>query len=382
MNVKLIVLLALLFSGQLCAFSNFLENPYSPYPAGCATLPDVNTALYGNNVVTLAVPGRGLVLSDANNPSANQAVEMRIGRVLCSETNRSVVLIEFSAPSNVDQSDLAYLIRYVYVIYQSSEGQREHSMRLVAEPNSWGGSANGGGDLVFGGYPSDGSWGERRKWVFIVDNQSPFSEYFHGPESYMTAEQYNGAFELGIAHNHAPGEGWTVSIPATSEFGLKTPSIPLNGRLSGNWVAEGTRDQGFLISISELAGNNVPDPADLADSQLVFFMSWYTFAADGGMLWLSGNANFLPGDVEATFPIVMVKNGVFMGSKAADRTQVGSATITANSCNDLRFEYALSAIGLGSDVHRLKRIFSLETAGYACRDLEARIAAKNALVED
>jgi hypothetical protein len=55
---------------------------------------------------------------------------------------------------------------------------------------------------------------------------------------------------------------------------------------------------------------------------------------------------------------------------------VGSVTITGNHCNDLGFEYELTAIGLGSGNTHLERPFSLETAGYACRDLEARIAEK------
>jgi Tol biopolymer transport system component len=56
---------------------------------------------------------------------------------------------------------------------------------------------------------------------------------------------------------------------------------------------------------------------------------------------------------------------------------VGSVTITGNNCNDLSLQYNLSDIGLGSGTKHLERLFSLETAGYVCRDLEARIDTRN-----
>ncbi len=77
-----------------------------------------------------------------------------------------------------------------------------------------------------------------------------------------------------------------------------------------------------------------------------------------------------------TIPIVRVTNGEFRGSKAADREVAGSVTITGNNCNDLTLEYTLNDIGLGAGTKRLQRIYSLETAGYTCRDLEARMATK------
>ncbi len=51
MKTNIVALLALFCSFNLQAYSNFIENPYTPYPPGCATLPDLQTALYGDNVV-------------------------------------------------------------------------------------------------------------------------------------------------------------------------------------------------------------------------------------------------------------------------------------------------------------------------------------------
>jgi len=62
-----------------------------------------------------------------------------------------------------------------------------------------------------------------------------------------------------------------------------------------------------------------------------------------------------------------------LGEVTADRDVVGTVTLTGNSCNDLGFEYNLTSLGLGSGNKHLQRLFSLETAGYTCRDLEARI---------
>jgi hypothetical protein len=95
---------------------------------------------------------------------------------------------------------------------------------------------------------------------------------------------------------------------------------------------------------------------------------------DGNLLWLTGA--FEIGDTQITIEIELVTNGEFLGTKVADREVVGSVSITANDCNDLSFNYELNDIGLGSGNERLERLFSLETAGYVCRDLDARIEAE------
>ncbi len=164
-----------------------------------------------------------------------------------------------------------------------------------------------------------------------------------------------------------------VTVPSTAMLFSANASMPLSGRLSGTWVDEGASDQGFVLAISEMVPDAIPEPSELLDSRLLMFLSWYTFDADGNMLWLTGNAEFQMGATAVTVPIVRVTNGEFMGSKAADREVVGSATITAVNCNDLAFEYTLDAIGMGSGIGHLQRIYSLETAGYTCRDLEARM---------
>jgi hypothetical protein len=106
------------------------------------------------------------------------------------------------------------------------------------------------------------------------------------------------------------------------------------------------------------------------------FLSWFTYDSDGEMLWLTGAAQFHMGAPFLTVPIEKVNHGEFMGNKTADREVVGSVTIAGSNCNNLRFDYDLTDIGLGTGTQNLHRLFSLETAGYTCRDLEARIEAK------
>ncbi len=244
-------------------------------------------------------------------------------------------------------------------------------MRLSSEPNTWGSADQSFDTRSFGGNTPGTTDGHDRRWRFVLDKPAPWSYQFN--EWSHTPVDYNGSLALAVGGGIGPN---IVRVPSTASLHKANPRIPLSGRLSGNWVVDGASDQGFVIAISELVPDAVPTPDDLMDSPLLIFLSWYTYDADGEMLWLTGAAQFAMGATEVTIPIEDVSNGEFMGSKKADRSVVGSVTITGNNCNDLSLQYNLTDIGLGSGTKRLERLFSLETAGYVCRDLEARIATK------
>lgn len=212
-----------------------------------------------------------------------------------------------------------------------------------------------------------------RSWIFVLDSTTSFFPDFQASFAFPPT-LYNGSFTLEFNRNTSAA--WDIQVPSTASLFASTPRIALSGRLSGNWVVDGASDQGFVIAVSEMVPDSVPEPNEFLDSPLLMFLSWYTYDANGDKLWLTGSTQFSMGATEVTIPIEDVSNGEFMGSKTADRSVVGSVSITGNNCNDLTFQYDLSDIGLGSGTKHLQRLFSLETAGYVCRDLEARMAAR------
>ena len=368
MKTNIVSVLAFICSLNLQAYSNFIENPYTPYPPGCATLP-LWQGFYGDYTKEFFV-GK-IELLDATRQGYSQTVNVRAFRVGCPEENRSVVMLEFTLPDDKDPASTYYGIPEVSAQYDKGLLRRSDSMRLSAEPNHWGSIEPAGDMQVFGAETRNTAEGYKRRWVFILDNRTP--RLSAPDESYMSPADYNQAFTLNFASTLHPV---IIEVPSTASLFEGSWRIPLSGRLSGNWVVEGASDQGFVIAISELVPDAAPTSNELWDSPLVMFLSWYTYDVNGDLLWLTGAAQFAMGDTEVTIPIEDVSNGEFMGDKTADRKAVGSVTITGNNCNDLTLQYNLSDIGLGSGTKHLERLFSLETAGYVCRDLEARMATK------
>ena len=367
MRPQLLAFVSILCSNNIFSFSTFLENPYSPYPAGCATLPDQQTLLYGENVVKFA--DQRITLTDASNPLLELDANVAAYRIACADSNRSVVWLAFTMPVDVPSGGL-----YVTPEVRAELGDNYYAaMSLAREPNSWDvGNEGWSHGQIFGG-AADYENVYEKTWIFVLDNTSPFAAYFD-PSNIVSAAQYNANFNLEL--NWRDYGGYVIEVPATANVLTANPGIPLSGRLSGNWVINGASDQGFVIAISEVVGDAIPQVNNLLNSPLLIFLSWYTFDSDGDLLWLTGATQFEMGDTEVTIPIEKVTNGEFMGSKTADRSTVGNVTITGNNCNDLSLQYDLTNIGLGSDTQHLQRLFSLETAGYACRDLEARILSK------
>ena len=377
MNTKLLVLIALFYSLNAQSFSNFLENPYTPYPAGCVTLPKLQSLIYGDTA--FKVYDEEISLPSANNPQNGLAVRLAVYRVTCAEPNRSVIWLEFSIPESLDPANTFYR---VLGIYAGKPGGTVYSMRLAEEPGQWGGTEHHGNGQIFGGNSPGTVDGHDRKWLFILENAAPQSvtmgdeegDYVPGLTDFMTAEEYNDAFQLEILLNVL--DGWVVEIPSTASLPNSTPGFPISGRLSGNWVIDGASDQGIALAISELPGSFFPYYLYLEDSLLSIFLTWNTYDLTGNLLWLTGSVNFNMGQSQVFIPIELVYQGQFLGSKAAARQRVGSVTIKANSCNDLTFHYDLDDIFMGTGTRHLHRLFSMETAGYTCRDRAARIEAR------
>jgi hypothetical protein len=93
MKTTFFAFLAFVVSFNAQAYSNFVANPYTPYPPGCATLPDLQTTLYGDNVVKF-FEGK-IPLPNALNLAEYIDADVAAYRVACAEPNRSLILLEF-----------------------------------------------------------------------------------------------------------------------------------------------------------------------------------------------------------------------------------------------------------------------------------------------
>ena len=371
--IKLIfgALLALLVSGQTFGDSNFVSNPYLPYPPACArdltsNAPDesgADTVTFFDEQIRILESQTGKLLP----------VRLEVFRTRCSEPNRSLIWLAFSLEESQANKGAGWELPGVSA--EPIENFR-YVMNLASEPNGWGGGgwvdreqtylAADPHPLRLPLQPITGA----RKWIFLLDNTPPASRgWWTGG---LSPADYNGAFRLHI-------QTWTdliIDVPPTNAlFRGPTSRLPLSGRQSGTWVIEGVSDQGFQLAISEQVGEQRGYDPGVPDLPLVIFFSQYTFGQQSQPLWLVGNTEFEAGASVVTIPVLEVSNGEFRGGKAADRNVIGSVTITSKSCNDLSLEYDYSSIGLGTGTRRLQRLFSLETAGYDCRDYEARVAA-------
>jgi len=339
---------------QVAAWSNFFENPYSPYPAGCGEAVDSHRVKFHDESITL--------LSTRNGP---MPMVLRVYRQFCTEPGRSQIWLQF--PTSNDLANEFYFTPSVRIVTGATEIL---TMSLAREPGSWNeGNGPSAYPAVFGLNNCEGNAGfcSVQGWSFMLDNSSPLG-LGSALQYLMTAEEYNGRFTLEL--QPGPGEQvYRIDVPSTAELLDSRPAMPLSGRLSGLWVAEGASDQGFNIAISELAWTS--------DTPLFLFLTWYTFDADGRPLWFSGGVQFAFGASEVAFPLQLITDGEFAGGRAAVRQTAGNATLRVNDCNDLGLDYDLRELGLGAGSTRLQRLFSLELAGYACRDMAARRDALN-----
>jgi len=244
-------------------------------------------------------------------------------------------------------------------------------MTLTIETGSWDADAwpeNYPQVFGFNNCEGNGNYCTEVGWYFILDNISPLWGGSAMTEA-VTPSEYNDRITLELNWTDS-SPGYFIDVPATADMLSPLTFMPLSGRLSGNWVTEGAEDQGIILSISEMPEEF---PFWLPAKPFLMFLSWYTYDELGDPLWLTGAARFAVDTTELTLPIELVTHGEFLGEVTADRDVVGTVTLTGNSCNDLGFEYNLTSLGLGSGNKHLQRLFSLETAGYTCRDLEARI---------
>lgn len=351
----------------LQAFTNFVQNPYTPYPEGC----EAEAGWYeaSSNTKRFKFHEGTITLKQPGFPLLSQKAVIKAYRFACAESNRSKILVQFTTPD--DKDDYFYSMPTIRAVLKDG---RSMLMSLSSSPANWNlATWPSSQPTAFGMSNCSGNnnFCSTMGWTFVLDNKSPLMPGVEASE-FLTADQYNDGFrlELNWSGNSA---GYSISVPASFTEFSEEASIPLSGRLSGLWRIDTTSDQGFNIAVSELSGDPWACWPYYCGKSLLF-LSWYSFDSLGQPMWLTGAAEFEYGTTEVEFPLISVSGGEFLGNRTAERQVVGQVKISAHSCNNLGFEYDMSTIGLGTGTTRLSRIFSLELAGHTCRDMGARIA--------
>ncbi|HET6564785.1 MAG TPA: hypothetical protein VFG52_05180 [Xanthomonadales bacterium] len=365
------------------ASSNFFDNPLTPYPPSCATstsglafrdLPTTHELVYGEEPVKFYEAD--LVLADSFNDFPVNVSAYRLG---CAEPNRSLVWLVFRISDQLIGIDAEHATYRLPRVTAVDAQNRSWDMRLAPEPNTWGaGQETTSSSRLIGDLRPYSPMGDYRDidWIFLLDNESPYAA--PGTPGGMPASVYNDSFQLVLSPQRPDTDALAthiIEVPSTASLLSRNPALPINGRLSGLWVTEGAPDQGVNLAISTLPSRPLaPFYSSQVQPQVLFF-SWYTFDSDGRPMWLTGSAEFETGATEVRVPLVKVSEGKFMGGKQAQRQQAGHVTVRSNHCNDLTLNYSLQIPAATSGVRRLQRLFAMETAGYACRDLESREAS-------
>jgi len=335
--------LALLFSQAVFSIENFVTQATTLYPPACvstAPLEQVSTPSDSRDVF-LAQIGKYTAYPDT---TSQADVEVFVFRRGCKDPDRSVI---FLTTNLIAAGNSAFYMPRVF----AKIGGIRYPLRLANEPNSF--EQKQGGTIKGVGL---------REYILDGVAESEIT----GTANVISIAQYNGAFTLIVQDGFDPSMELEVPVDAYTGF-QKPRNFPLNGRLSGVWVVQDVPDQGFVIAFNEVI--------NASGVQNMLFLSWYTYNTDGTTLWITaGGFHEIAAD-SVDLELELVTNGEFLGSKVADRSIVGSATLTAESCNELTLTYVLDDLGLGSATITLVRIFSLETAGYACRDQTARLDA-------
>lgn len=111
-------------------------------------------------------------------------------------------------------------------------------------------------------------------------------------------------------------------------------SAPINGRLSGQWIADGLNNQGLNLTVGE------------NDSGPFIFFAWYVYL-EGQPFWLAGSKAFEYGEDAITIPAFRFTGLEFVvpNGDMASGTEIGTITVHAHSCNDIHVDYDLDGLG-------------------------------------
>lgn len=172
--------------------------------------------------------------------------------------------------------------------------------------------------------------------VDLRDFQGAWNVYpFFDSGVLLVSDMHNGLFIL------------EANLPASA-------GVPINGRLSGAWVARGLQDQGLTLFVDE----NHQGP--------FLFYAWHLYR-DGQPFWVSGAASFEYGAEEVEIRTERLQGLGFLDSdenQRAERIEIGTLHLHAHSCNEIHLNYDFGP-ELGSGELSLHPLVGVE--GRNCR---------------
>lgn len=319
---------------------NLLTDLGTPFPPGCLSidLPEEPSD-----------PDSLLVDSDINVPSAlsnanDATVNVQIWRVACADDGYSVVLVRMAQVAGDP-----VVIPQVYA--EAGDVDRPfHEANLLLIPASGNVGATGGIITNAG-----------TTWMLAVEPTSIDGQTTFLPEDYN--EQFTVEFTW-EAYSGAQDVNFPVLLDRF-EPSLDPPQFDepvLNGRFTGQWVAEGRERQGLVLQVAETGDANF------------LFAIFFTYL-DGAPLWVTGNTTaiqFQPGPISVD--ALRFDGGEFFAdpnqppASAIDATTIGEFTISVIDCNTIQLDYDFTDIGEGTGSLVLTRL--VRVAGYDCNPWE------------
>ena len=125
-------------------------------------------------------------------------------------------------------------------------------------------------------------------------------------------------------------------------------SVRLSEAFDGGWFDPATSGRGVLVDF-------IPNATRAGGT---FFAADFVYDAAGNPLWLTVEQAWSEFQFTSnTVPVFRVASGTWAVPGAATRTQVGTATVTINSCNSINIAYTMTpASGLPNRTQNLQRL--------------------------
>lgn len=130
-----------------------------------------------------------------------------------------------------------------------------------------------------------------------------------------------------------PGTGSPNRLLHVSNSGSNLSFRP---EFSGLWYQPETSGQGQVIEVNANLG--------------IVFGGWYTYDANGqsgaaSQRWFTIQGNYTPGDTIRSFPVYRNTGGNFDAAPITNGVQVGTATLSFQSCSSARLQYQIDVDG-------------------------------------